>query len=177
MTPATIALQALSTTRRGAARVLTVFLLCAACLWPAPGAAQSDRAPEGEDPNRHQRIPPGLAEGQTIEQVYVHLRNPGADAARNEQRRTEVADAFGIRPGEAYNELVGDAALAEVRALPLVESVELRLYSVSGGRQVAVALLVTLRAEGAAPRPRPPGPSRPGGSATSRSSGRTTARW
>jgi hypothetical protein len=135
------------------ARSLPLALLCVLCLWPGPGSAQTDRAPEREDPNRHQRIPPGLAEGQTIERVHVHLRNPGPDAAQNEQRRTEVADAFGIRTGEAFNELVSGAALAAVRALPAVESVELRLYSMSGGRQVAVALLVTLRPEGA---PSPP---------------------
>jgi hypothetical protein len=140
-------LEARSATFPRAPLRLPFVLLCLLCLGPASGSAQS------EDPNRHQRIPPGLAEGQTIEQVYVHLRNPGADAAQNEQRRTEVANAFGIRPGEAFNRFVAEAALAQVRALPAVEAVELRLYSVSGGRQVALALLVTLRPQGAPPPP------------------------
>jgi hypothetical protein len=113
--------------------------------------AQSDRRAEPQDPNRHQRIPAGLAEGRTIEQVYVHLRNPGPDASRNEQLRTEIARAFGILPGSAFNQFLAEAAVAAVRSLPVVAAVELRLYSVSGGGQVAVALLVTLQPEHVAP--------------------------
>jgi hypothetical protein len=126
------------------------------CLWPASVAAQAGAGSASEDPNRHQRVPAGFAEGQTIEQVYVHLRNPGPDPARNEQTRTEIADAFGIRPGGVFNELLAEAALAQVRALPVVDAVELRIYSVTGGRQVALALLVTLRAERVVA---PPGPT------------------
>mgnify|MGYP003563556178 CR=1 FL=1 len=98
------------------------------------------------DPNARQRIPPAFADGQTIELVYVHLVNPTAEAERNGRLREQVADAFTLRPGAAYNQFVAGTAVAAVRGLEFVEAVEERLYSVSGGRQIAVALLVTLRA-------------------------------
>ncbi len=154
MTLTSHAHQAPAPSRRGGARGLPV-VLCLACLWPGCVAAQTAAVSGRDDPNRHQRVPPGFAEGQTIEQVYVHLVNPGPDAARNEQLRTQVGGAFGILPGSAFNELVAESALGQVRALPGVEDVELRVYSVGGGRQVAVALLVTIRPErvGAPPSP------------------------
>lgn len=137
---------ALARVRRGGALTVPAFL-CLACLWPACVAAQA-AADSGRDaPDRHQRVPLGFAEGQTIEQVYVHVVNPGPDAARNEQMRTQVEDAFGILPGSAFNELIAESALRQVRALAAVETVELRVYSVGGGHQVAVALLVTIRPE------------------------------
>ena len=127
------------------------LVLCLACLWPAHGAAQS-AARGGEDPNRHQRVPFGLADGQTVEQVYVHLTNPGPDDSLNQQRRAEVAQAFGLRPSNAFNQFLAESGMAQVRRLPAVQSVELRVYSVSGGgSQVAVALLVTLGAAPEAP--------------------------
>lgn len=145
------------TKRRGATRRLRASLcvacLCLACAWAAPAAAQSDPQADARDPNRHQRIPAGFAEGQTIEQVYVHLLNPGPEDSQNEQLRAQIQDAFGIRPGSAFNELLAEAALGQVRALPAVEAVELRIYSVSGGRQAAVALLVTIRPEREVPPP------------------------
>ena len=149
------------TWRRGAAGRLPAALcaacLCVVCLWAAPAAAQSDSQADAADPNRHQRIPPGFAEGQSVEQVYVHLRNPGPDVSRNEQLRAQIEETFGVRPGSAFNELLAEAALGQVRALPAVEAVELRVYSVSGGRQVAVALLVTIRPEREVPPPPPTG--------------------
>ncbi len=105
------------------------------------------------DPNQHQRIPPDLADGQTVERVYVHLVNPTADAGQNESFRQQIADAYGTRPGAAYNQFLSAAAVAAVRTLDGVEAVEERLYSVSGGRQVAVALLVSLQAPQEAPQP------------------------
>ncbi len=132
-------------------------LVCLVYVWPAAAAAQSGSTAGGQDPNRHQRIPAGLAEGQTIEQVYVHLNNPGPDAPRNEQLRTQIADTFGILPGSAFNEILAEATLAQVRAMRAVEAVELRIYSVSGGRQVAVALLATIRAERDVAPPAPTG--------------------
>ncbi|MCL4838278.1 MAG: hypothetical protein KJ058_09975 [Thermoanaerobaculia bacterium] len=128
---------------RRAIRLLAAVLLAAACLGPAPAAAEGGQRPQGEDPNRHLRIPARLAEGQTIEQVYVHLRNPGAEGADDDALRARIAEVFGIRPGSAFSELLAEVALAEVRALAEVAAVELRLYSVAGGGQVALALLVT----------------------------------
>lgn len=131
--------------------LLPTVVLLAVSLWPAGGGAQTSAADEPSDPNQHQRIPPDFADGQTIELVYVHLTNPTADAERNESLRQQVADAYTIRPGASYNQFVSSAAVGTVRELEFVETVEERLYSVSGGRQVAVALLVTLRTPQAAP--------------------------
>lgn len=117
----------------------------------AHAESASAQARPASDPNQHQRIPPGFADGQTIERVYVHLLNPTADADRNESLRSRIADAYAIRPGAAYNEFVSLAAVDAVRQLEAVREVEERLYSVSGGRQVAVALLVSLRAPEAVP--------------------------
>lgn len=131
-----------SDTRRS--RVVPVSLLVAACLLIGlSAAAQSEDA---FDPNARQRIPPAFADGQTIELVYVHLVNPTAEAERNGRLREQVADAFTLRPGAAYNQFVAGSAVESVRELEFVEAVEERLYSVRGGRQIAVALLVTLRA-------------------------------
>lgn len=91
------------TKRRGATTRLRASLcvacLCLACAWAAPAAAQSDPQADARDPNRHQRIPAGFAEGQTIEQVYVHLLNPGPDDSRNGQLRTQIENTFSLRPG------------------------------------------------------------------------------
>jgi hypothetical protein len=135
--------------------VARVALLVAACsLIGSPLAVHAGSStPPESDPNAHQRIPPDFADGQTIELVHVHLRNPTPDAEENESLRRRVADAYAIRPGAAYNQFVSRAAVGRVRGLELVEAVEERLYSVSGGRQVAVALLVTLRVPEEAPPP------------------------
>jgi hypothetical protein len=152
MSLASMTRSALATARRAGATSLCLFL-CLACLLPACAAAQTASGRAGDDPNRHQRVPVGLADGQTIEQVYVHLTNPGPDASLNEQLREEVARAFGLRPASAFNRLLAESGLAQVRRLPAVQAVELRVYSVSGGSQVAVALLVTLGAKPEAPPP------------------------
>ncbi len=138
---------------RSLIRLLPIILVLAGCLRSAAVGAQSGVGSGSSDPNQHQRIPPGFADGQTIELVYVHLMNPTADEAQNESLERQIAETFTIRPGAAFNELVAETAVAKVRELPFVWAVEYRLYSVSGGRQVAVALLVTLRVEEEAPPP------------------------
>jgi hypothetical protein len=126
-------------------------LLVVACL--LVGFSMAARAEDSSDPNARQRIPPAFADGQTIELVYVYLRNPTADAEKDESLRQQVADAYAIRPGLAYNQFLSRAAVGEVRKLEFVRAVEERLYSVSGGRQIAVALLVTLHVPEEAPPP------------------------
>lgn len=150
---------------RGSVRLLTAALLAAVCLGPAPAAGETGQGTQGDDPSGHLRIPAGLAEGQTIEQVYVHLRNPSADAGRDEELRARIAAAFGIRPGSAFQQVLAEVALAEVRALAEVAGVELRLYSVSGGGEVALALLITRGEERA---PAPPAATATGAFATQR---------
>jgi hypothetical protein len=125
--------------------VIAAAVVAAACA-PVPALpVEAPPAPEqpASDPNARQRISPGVADGYPIELVYVHLRNPTGDAARDEALRQEVADAYGVQPGAVYNEFVADAAASRVRVLPVVKDLEVRLYTVSGGRQIAVALLIT----------------------------------
>lgn len=126
-------------------RILPLILILMGCA-PLPVAgARAESGNVAADAHAHQRIPPGFAEGLTIEIVHVHLRNPSGNASLDERARTRIADRFGIRPGARFDELMAKRAESAVAALPFVEEVEYRVYSVSGGRQVAVALLVTLR--------------------------------
>ncbi|HSL16626.1 MAG TPA: alginate export family protein [Methylomirabilota bacterium] len=142
---------------RGSAAVRAALLVAAwslvGCSLAVHAQAPAAGAPPSSDPNAHQRIPPAFADGQAIELVWVHLLNPTTDAELNESLRRRVADAFAIRPGAAYNQFVSRAAVAAVRRLEFVQAVEERLYSVSGGRQIAVALLVTLHVPEEAPPP------------------------
>ncbi len=145
---ATRIVKAVSGTRGPAAvgvALLVATWLLIGCPVAVHAEAPAEQAPPTSDPNAHQRIPPAFADGQTIELVYVYLQNPTPDAEANESLRRRVADAYAIRPGAAYNQFVARAAVGRVRDLELVQAVEERLYSVSGGRQIAVALLVTLR--------------------------------
>lgn len=148
---------------RAVVRVPQAALVLAVFLWSAAAGAPSATAAEPTDPHRHQRIPPAFADGQTVELVYVHLLNPTADEERNERLRQQVADAYPIHPGAAYNQFVSGTAVERVRGLPFVRTVEERLYSVSGGRQIAVALLVTLHLP-----EEPPAPAATGALATGR---------
>nr|MCU0233130.1 hypothetical protein [Thermoanaerobaculales bacterium] len=134
-------------------RLLPMVILLLGCLAPVSGGAQATTDGERTDPNAHQRIPPDFADGQSIERVHVHLMNPTPDDQDNERLRQEVATSYAIRPGAAYNQFLSGAAVRRVGELPFVLAVEERLYSVTGGRQVAVALLVTLQTPEEGPPP------------------------
>jgi hypothetical protein len=132
----------------------------------AAAGAQTPRSGSdirGSDPNQHLRLPPALAEAQSIVLVYVHLRNSTGDPAADEKVREEIAEAFGIQAGDAFSELVAEHSLVAVRALPAVEAAEYRVYSADGGGQVNLALLVTLRVEAL-----PPAKAAAGAAATGR---------
>lgn len=135
--------------RRPAGAAALLALLWA--LLPAAALAR-ERAAEA-DPSAAHRIPAAQADGFQVSRVYVHLRNPGADEAANERRRTEIADAFGIRAGSLFSQFRTDVAAASVRRLAFVKDVEVRLYSTTGGGEVTIALLVTLL--GMEPKPEP----------------------
>ncbi|MCL4806359.1 MAG: hypothetical protein KJ062_00975, partial [Thermoanaerobaculia bacterium] len=134
--------------RSGGAAALLALL---AAFLPAAALAQ-ERAADA-DPSAAHRISAAQADGFQVSRVYVHLRNPGADEAANETRRTEIADAFGIRSGSLFSQFRTDVAAASVRRLSFVRDVEVRLYSTTGGGEVTIALLVTLL--GAEPKPEP----------------------
>lgn len=134
--------------RSGGAAALLALL---AAFLPAAALAQ-ERAADA-DPSAAHRISAAQADGFQVSRVYVHLRNPGADEAANETRRTEIADAFGIRSGSLFSQFRTDVAAASVRRLSFVRDVEVRLYSTTGGGEVTIALLVALL--GAEPKPEP----------------------
>lgn len=128
--------------------ILAVVLIASVCCCAMSGQASAVADEDHVDPHADQRVPPGLAVGQNIQLVYVHLMNPTADEARNEQARQQIAAEFGIKPGAAFNELVWRTASDRVRGLPFVTQVESRLYTIGAGGQVAVAVLVTLQEPG-----------------------------
>lgn len=134
--------------RSGGAAALLALL---AAFLPAAALAQ-ERAADA-DPSAAHRISAAQADGFQVSRVYVHLRNPVTDEAANERRRTEIADAFGIRSGSLFSQFRTDVAAASVRRLSFVRDVEVRLYSTTGGGEVTIALLVTLL--GAEPKPEP----------------------
>jgi len=138
-------------------RTTTIVLIIVVCCGLLAGVARAADAGDRVDPHADQRVPPGLATGQNIQLVYVHLLNPTADEARNEEARQRIAAEFGIKPGAAFNELVWKTAIDRVRGLPLVAAAESRLYAIGAGGQIAVAILVTLQAPGVVARPAPAG--------------------
>jgi hypothetical protein len=84
-----------------------------------------------------------LAEGLPVTQVYVHLAPSTGDPLEDDRLRNQVAAAFAIREGDHFQRVLAEFGLKRVRQLSAVKSAELRLYkTVSGGRQVAAALLV-----------------------------------
>lgn len=135
------------------AEILTVVLIATVCCGAMSGQAWAVVAEDHVDPHADQRVPPGLATGQNIQLVYVHIMNPTADEARNEQARQQIAAEFGIKPGAAFNELVWKTAIDRVRGMSFVTAAESHLYTIGAGGQVAVAVLVTLRKPGEAVRP------------------------
>ena len=100
-----------------------------------------------EDPNAGLRIPPNLAEGLPIQQVFIYLRNPTGHIAQDEALRQQLANTFRIRAGGNFIPLFADQALNEVRQLPFVKSAEYRVYESNLPGSVIVALLVTLQPE------------------------------
>jgi len=100
-----------------------------------------------EDPNAGLRIPPNLAEGLPVQQVFIYLRNPTGDAEQDEALRQQLATTFRIRAGGSFSPLFADQALNEVRQLPFVASAEYRVYESNLPGPVIVALLVNLQTE------------------------------
>jgi hypothetical protein len=95
-----------------------------------------------------------LAEGLPVTQVYVHLAPSTGDPLEDDRLRSQVAAAFAIREGDHFQRVLAEFGLKRVRQLSSVKSAELRLYkTVSGGRQVAAALLVASQGDEAVAAP------------------------
>ena len=66
-------------------------------------------------------------------------------SSETEALRQKLADTFPIQAGGSFNTLFADRGLNEVQQLPLVKSVEYRLYESNRPGTVIIALLVTLQ--------------------------------
>ena len=130
------------------------IVVLAGALSSGPLAAQSADPGHPADPNASFRVPPSMAEGNQVTRVYIYLWNPSGDAAADEKARKGAEAAFGIRPGGGFSQFRTSSALSQVKRLPWVKNAEVRLYSSSGGGEVAIALLVTLL--GTETKPAPP---------------------
>lgn len=109
----------------------------------------------GSDVRKGIEVQAQLAEGLPIARVVVHLAPSTGDQARDDQLRNQVAAAFAISRGAHFRQSSADFGLKRVRRLDSVQAAELRLYkTATGGRQVAVALLVSPMSEAAVVPPR-----------------------
>jgi hypothetical protein len=139
--------------------------LCAACAWLAlsiladPASAEAPpprQAPlVAADPNEGARLPPSLADGLPIERIYVHVVNPTRDPARDAATRTSLSDAFALKAGGTFSDVLASAALRDTVARPDVEAAEYRLYRSDDSSAVILALIVRTRA----PEVKPPAPA------------------
>ena len=128
--------------------LLSFALVAAPSLAPAQVPAAASR---GSDPSAASRISPEQAAGARVYRVYVHLVNPTSEEARDHALRVAISEAFGVRPGAAFDRFVADGALSRVREVEGVAAVEYRTYLAPSDGQVWVALIATLGAEAAAP--------------------------
>ena len=124
----------------------------------APAAAQAPPVRPAPlvtvDPNDGARLPPSLADGLPIERVYVHVVNPTGDPARDAATRTALADAFALKAGGTFSDVLASAALRDIVARPDVEAAEYRLYRSDDSSAVVMALIVRTQAPGVkAPAP------------------------
>ncbi|MFB2834424.1 alginate export family protein [Floridanema evergladense] len=99
------------------------------------------------DPNAGILIPPRVAEGSAIERVYIHLKNPTNDPAKNQQLQQQITETFAIRAGSSFSPLFAQKATNQVQQLAFIESAEYRVYQADNPGGVIVALLVTLQPE------------------------------
>ena len=120
-----------------------------------PAAAQ---APPGRsvtlvtvDPHDGARLPPSQADGLQIERVYVYVVNPTGDPDRDQADTQALADAFAVKPGGTFSEVLAGAALRDVVARPDVEAAEVRLYRADTSSGILLALIVRRQAPAAKP--------------------------
>ena len=132
---------------------------------PAPPAALADSSVPAEsplqpeqrlDPNAALRLPVGAADGRSIEQVVVYLRNPLPDAGSNEQLLQRLRNTFSVWAGGNFSQLITVTNLARVQRLPEVREAEVRLYTSKQSGGVILVLLVTLQPIAEPPQSRTP---------------------
>ncbi len=124
---------------RLAVRPLTAFLLIW-LVWPGVLRAETP----GDNARQGVEIQVELAEGLPIGQVYIHLMSSTGDPDQDDTLKSQVAAAFTLREGAHFRRVLAEFGVKRVQQLDSVQKAELRLYkTVSGGREVALALLVS----------------------------------
>ena len=139
----------------------TILAVLALAALAVPAAAQ---APPGRpaplvtaDPNDGARLPPSLADGLAIERVYVHVVNPTGDAVRDEALRAALEDAFALKAGGTFSDVLAGVTLRDLLAGPEVDAAEYRLYRSDDSAAIILALIVRTRAPEAKPPAAPKG--------------------
>jgi hypothetical protein len=109
--------------------------------------ADSAEPVESRDPEQGVRVLPSLNEGAAIERIFIHLRNPTGDPAKDGGYKQQIAETFQIRAGSNFSSLFADLALRQVQQLPFVTTAEYRLYEAATPGRVILAVLVRLQPE------------------------------
>ena len=73
-------------------------------------------------------LPSQLAEGGTIEMVYIHVVNPPDSSEAARELRAQVESAFGAKAGDRFSSVLAEQGLKQVRSLPSLERAEYRIY-------------------------------------------------
>ena len=88
-------------------------------------------------------IQPELAEGLPIALVYIHLERSTGDPTRDEEFKTQVAEAFALSAGGMFRHIVADMGLKRVRKLASVQVAEYKVYEAIPSGQIVVVIFVT----------------------------------
>ena len=139
----------------GSLRWLLAAMSLAGWIGGAPAHAQTPTTTPSalvtDDPNEGVRLPPSQADGLSIDRVYVHLVNPSGDAARDAADRAALEDAFAVKAGGTFNDVLTALALRDLLLRPDVDAAEYRLYRSDDSSAIILALIVRTRR--AAPKP------------------------
>lgn len=127
--------------------IMTVLLLLSLSFFFHQAALGSEMAAsQGQilqttDKGKGVEVPIGYGEGLPVDYVYVHLFQSTGNHEQDEQLRQQLANMFGLRPGDHFRSIIADAALRHLQNLPSVKSITYRLYQSEPPGKLVVALL------------------------------------
>jgi hypothetical protein len=93
------------------------------------------------------QVPASLNEGAVIDRIFIYLRNPTDDTAKDEAYKQQIAETFDIQAGSNFSSIFADLSLRQVQKLPFVKTAEYRLYQADTSGRIILAVLVTLQGE------------------------------
>ncbi|MEB3314548.1 MAG: alginate export family protein [Cyanobacteriota bacterium] len=120
---------------------------------PPVAAVSSPGIPPEAVPAGAFLLNPAFLGGRRIDRVIVYLENPTPDQDRNQQLQRDIANAFGVRPGDSFSQIFVDQGLDRVRRLTGVEAAQYGPYEVQIPGQVVVVLSVRLTTAARVPEP------------------------